>query len=169
MAESGLKRKSDSVCDDFTPPPAKRTKGTSAEDDHTIQPKGESILRPARLNFTQFNLLHWPLQQRATPAVPTSTLHWPPLKQRATPAVPTSTLHYAPIQLPANPAVSPALNVYAELEKLETTLKYKFTNKLFLLQALRHPSAVSALDESNDNFEFLGDKQFGNKNVQHKC
>jgi hypothetical protein len=101
--------------------------------------------------------------------VPTSTLHWPPLKQRATPAVPTSTLHYAPIQLTANPAVSQALNVYAELEKLETILKYKFTNKLFLLQALRHPSAVSALDESNDKFEFLGDKQLGNINVQHKC
>jgi hypothetical protein len=76
MAESGLKRKSDSVCDDFTPPPAKRTKGTSAEDDHTIKPKGESILRPARLNFTQFYTLHWPLKQRATPAVPTSTLHY---------------------------------------------------------------------------------------------
>jgi hypothetical protein len=151
MAESGLKRKSDSVCDDFTPPPAKRTKGTSAEDDHTIKPKGESILRPARLNFTQFDTLHWPLQQRATPAVPTSTLH------------------YAPILLPANPAISPALNVYAEIEKLETTLKYKFTNMLFLLQALRHPSAVSALDESNDKFEFLGDKQFCNINVQHKC
>jgi hypothetical protein len=50
MAESGLKRKSD----DFTPPPAKRTKGTSAEDYHTIKPKGESILRPARLNFTHY-------------------------------------------------------------------------------------------------------------------
>ncbi len=86
--------------------------------------------------------LHWPpLQQRANPALTTS-LHWLPLQQRAYPAVTTATFHCPPISLPANPAISPAFHVYTELNKLENILKYRFTNKLFLLYAVRHPSSV---------------------------
>ena len=92
----------------------------------------------------------------------TATLHWPPLQQRANPAVTTAILHCLPIPLPATPVISPALNFYTELDKLENILKYKFTNKLVLLQVVRHPSSVSTLDKSNDKLEYLGDEQLGN-------
>jgi hypothetical protein len=101
--------------------------------------------------------MHWPpIPQRANPAVTTATLHWPPLQQRANPAVTTAILHCLPIPLPATPVISPALNFYTELDKLENILKYKFTNKLVLLQVVIHPSSVSTLDKSNDKLEYLG-------------